>query len=62
MAKPPAAIALTPLDHTLPKFYLPYMLYFNTPDTKTALQTVHDGVKKLVSHLPVAGRRCDIQH
>ncbi|BCS27755.1 uncharacterized protein APUU_60803A [Aspergillus puulaauensis] len=52
MANPLAPIALTPLDHTLPKFYLPYMLYFNTPDTKTALQTVHDGVKKLVSHLP----------
>lgn len=28
------------------------MLYFNTPDTKTALQTLHDGVKRLVSHLP----------
>lgn len=52
MANSTTPIALTPLDHTLPKFYLPYMLYFNTPDTKTALQTLHDGVKRLVSHLP----------
>ena len=52
MAENSELIALTPLDHTIAKFYLPYLLYFNTPNTETALQTIEHGVRKLVCHLP----------
>lgn len=52
MAENSELIALTPIDHAIAKFYLPYLLYFNTPNTETALQTIEYGVRKLVCHLP----------
>lgn len=45
-------LALTPLDHTIAKFYIPYILYFNTPDTETALHTIEYGLRKLVGCFP----------
>lgn len=52
MAENSELVALTPLDHAIAKFYLPYILHFNTPDTKIALHTIEHGIKKLACHLP----------
>ncbi|KAJ6164131.1 hypothetical protein N7470_002803 [Penicillium chermesinum] len=45
-------IGLTPLDHLPAKLALPYILYFDTPDTQAALLSLQNGVGKLVSQLP----------
>ncbi|PYI29208.1 hypothetical protein BP00DRAFT_349306 [Aspergillus indologenus CBS 114.80] len=45
-------LALSPLDHIPAKLFLPFILYFDTPDPQTALLTLRNGIDKLVSQLP----------
>ncbi|PYH81622.1 hypothetical protein BO82DRAFT_414896 [Aspergillus uvarum CBS 121591] len=45
-------LALSPLDHIPAKLFLPFILYFDTPDPQTALLTLKGGIHKLVSQLP----------
>ncbi|KAL2845520.1 hypothetical protein BJY01DRAFT_263637 [Aspergillus pseudoustus] len=45
-------IGLTPLDHIPAKIYIPYMLFFNSTQPKPAIQTLQNGLAKLVSELP----------
>lgn len=45
-------IPLTPLDHVPAKLFLPYILYFNTPDPQTAVSTLQKGIDKLIFQLP----------
>ncbi|OJJ98283.1 hypothetical protein ASPACDRAFT_53241 [Aspergillus aculeatus ATCC 16872] len=45
-------VALSPLDHIPAKLFLPFILYFDTPDPQTALLTLKGGIGKLVSQLP----------
>lgn len=52
MADNSELIGLTPLDHLPAKIFLPYVLYFDTTDTKTALHTIQNGVDKLISLIP----------
>ncbi|RAH76083.1 hypothetical protein BO86DRAFT_423442 [Aspergillus japonicus CBS 114.51] len=48
----PDLLALGPLDHIPAKLFLPFILYFDTPDPQTALLTLRNGIDKLVSQLP----------
>ncbi|KAJ0420228.1 hypothetical protein BJY00DRAFT_141142 [Aspergillus carlsbadensis] len=45
-------IGLTPLDHATAKLYVPYVLIFNTTDSQTAVQTLQNGINKLVAQVP----------
>ncbi|RAH69521.1 uncharacterized protein BO66DRAFT_392444 [Aspergillus aculeatinus CBS 121060] len=46
------SVALSPLDHIPAKLFLPFILYFDTPDPQTALNTLKGGIDKLVWQLP----------
>ncbi|GLA00792.1 hypothetical protein AnigIFM60653_010177 [Aspergillus niger] len=52
MSNSPGLLALSPLDHIPAKLFLPYILYFDTVDTQTALFTLQKGIDKLISELP----------
>ncbi|PGH05024.1 hypothetical protein AJ79_06911 [Helicocarpus griseus UAMH5409] len=52
MAADSYSIGLTPMDHLLPRVYVPYILIFNTADPESALHTIKNGVDMLVSKLP----------
>ncbi|KAL4909241.1 hypothetical protein BDW74DRAFT_174440 [Aspergillus multicolor] len=45
-------IGLTPLDHITAKIYLPYMLYFDSNDSNTAVDTLRKGLDKPVEEIP----------
>lgn len=48
----PTLLGLTPLDHLPAKLFLPYILYFDTSNPKTALNALQKGLDNLVSQLP----------
>ncbi|PWY62392.1 acetyltransferase [Aspergillus eucalypticola CBS 122712] len=52
MSDGPGLLALSPLDHIPAKLFLPYILYFDTTDTQTALSTLQKGIDRLISELP----------
>ncbi|PYH93958.1 hypothetical protein BO71DRAFT_484189 [Aspergillus ellipticus CBS 707.79] len=53
-------LGLTPLNHIPAKLFLPYILYFDTPDPQTAVNTLQKGIDKVISQLPwLAG---DVKH
>ncbi|OQD78253.1 hypothetical protein PENDEC_c001G02505 [Penicillium decumbens] len=43
---------LSPLDHIPAKLFLPYILFFDTIDPKTAVHSLQKGIDKLISQLP----------
>lgn len=43
---------LSPLDHIPAKLFLPYILFFDTIDPKTAIHSLQKGIDKLISQLP----------
>ena len=48
----PTLLGLTPLDHLPAKLFLPYILYFDTSNSQTALDTLQRGISSLISQLP----------
>ncbi|PLN76224.1 transferase family-domain-containing protein [Aspergillus taichungensis] len=50
-----ALFGLTPLDHTLPKIYISYVLAFKTEDPHGGIETLREGMTRLLSTLPLLG-------
>ncbi|KAJ5819374.1 hypothetical protein N7474_004965 [Penicillium riverlandense] len=52
MPDTPDLLGLSPLDHIPAKLFLPYILFFDTADPQTAVQSLQKGIDKLISQLP----------
>lgn len=50
-----ALFGLSPLDHTMPMIYMSYVLAFRTADPDGGIETLREGMTRLLSTLPFLG-------